>query len=160
MKSTFYKPFKTTVLALTIITSLSFLSGCGGSDPEPAAPTEAQKVTQLLMSNGGSWTPAASAGVTVDGVDVTQDLFPGFTITFQEKTFTTTGTSPVWLRQDTWGFKDQTAKVILRGQDGKEITISEISASQLKLTLEWPETTHESGRQGSLKGKHEFLLTK
>ncbi len=147
------KEITTVAVALAII-----LTGCGGSDP---VPTQAQKVTQLLTADGGTWSPAALSGVTVDGVDVTDDLFAGFSITFHENTLTTTGTSPVWLPEDTWRFKDETATVIIRGQDQKEVTILEISATQLKLTLEWNETTTKSGgRLHSLKGKHEFLLTK
>ena len=139
----------------------AILFGCGGgNDPEPAAPTEQEKVTQMLTSGGGTWRPQPSSGVTVDGVDVTEDMFAGFTITFQEKTFTTTGTSPVWLRQDTWFFKSGSSTIIIRGQDSKEITITEISDNQLKLSLEWTKTTTEGGRQGSLKGKHEFVLAK
>lgn len=142
------------------VLALALFSACGGSDPKPT-PTEAEKVTAMLTGNGtATWKPAATAGVLVDGVDVTTDLFSGFSITFQEKTFTTTGTSPVWLRQDTWTFKDESAKVIIRGQDNKEITITEISETQLKLTLEWTQTTHSGGRAGSLKGKHEFILNK
>lgn len=149
---------KVLVLALTATTALS---GCGGSDPEPVVSAETEKVAEILTSSGGTWTPQPSAGVTVDGVDVTEALFPGFSITFHEKTFTTTGTTPVWLREDTWTFKDATAKVIIRGSDQREITITEISATQLKLTLDWTLTTHENGgRQGSLKGKHEFILTR
>lgn len=137
------------------------LAGCsGGDDPEPAAPTEREKVTQMLTAGGSAWTPQPSSGVMVDGVDVTGELFAGFSITFQEKTFTTTGTSPVWLRQDTWFFKSDDATVIVRGQDSKEISITEISDKQLKLTLEWTKTTTEGGRQGSLKGTHQFILTR
>jgi|SRR5687768_7243680 len=146
---------KAHILALV---SVCALSGCGGdSDP---APTENEKVTKLLIAGGGTWAPPSTGGITVDGVDVTDDLFPGFTITFYDGTFVTTGTSPVWLREDTWAFKDESGKVIIRGQDQREVTISEISATQLKLTLDWPASTTESGRSGSLKGKHEFLLNK
>lgn len=142
------------------VAAVCLFAGCGGSDPEPAPPTQAEKVTMILTASGGTWTPSvSSAGVLVDGVDVTQDLFPGFTITFQENTFTTTGTSPVWLREDTWEFKDASATVMIRGQDNREVTIEQISDTSLKLTLEWPETTN-GGRQHSLKGKHEFFLTK
>lgn len=148
-----------TTLSVLALAAVSFLSGCGGSDPEPAL-TESEKVTNLLTASGGTWTPKASSGITVDGVDVTDDLFPGFSITFQENTLITTGTTPVWLRQDTWRFKDESATVIIRGQDNKEVIIEEISASQLKLTLEWTQTTTEGGRQRSLKGKHEFFLNK
>lgn len=136
-----------------------FVAAACGSDPAPA-PAQSEKVREMLTAGGGTWTPASLSGVTVDGVDVTEDLFSGFSITFHENTFTTTGTTPVWLREDTWRFKDETAKVIIRGQDNKEITITDISATQLKLTLEWTETTTSGGRQYSLKGKHEFLLDK
>lgn len=147
-----------TLLSLLIATSL-FLSGCG-SDPEPAPLSESEKVRELLTTNGGTWSPTGNTGIMVDGVDVTEDLFPGFSIKFLDQTLTTTGTTPVWLRQDTWRFKDETGKVIIRGQDDKEITITEISATQLKLSLEWSETTTEGGRRHSLKGVHEFILNK
>lgn len=148
-----------TKISILALAAVCFLAGCGGSDPEPA-PSQSEKVTQMLTATGGTWTPASSSGITVDGVDVTEDLFPGFTITFQDGTFTTTGTSPVWLREDTWRFKDESATVIIRGQDDKEVVIEQISASQLKLTLEWSETTTQGGRKGSLKGKHVFTLSK
>ena len=140
------------VVAVAIIAS-----ACGGDDP--TQPTQTQKVTQMLTSSGGTWTPATVTGVTVDGVDVTDELFSGFTITFLDGTYTTAGTTPVWPSQDTWRFKDETATVIIRGLDQKEITITEISASKLTLSLEWSETTY-GGRKSSLKGNHEFNLNK
>jgi hypothetical protein len=135
---------------------------CGGDDPKPdPEPTQREKVTALLTANGGKWQPSGAVGITVDGVDVTSELFENFSITFSETTFTTTGTSPVWLRSDTWTFKNDNADVIIRGQDGKEVSILEISETQLKLKLEWDETTTTSGgRKKSLKGTHEFTLNK
>jgi hypothetical protein len=160
MKSRFIKTLFTGAAAVLAIFYLSALSGCKKDDPKPKQ-TEADKVTKTLTSNGGTWTPSSStAAITIDGTDVTQDLFPGFSITFSENTFTTTGTSPVWLRKDTWHFKDETAKIIIRGQDSKEITISEVSESQLKLTLTWDETTYDEGRKKSLAGNYEFILNK
>lgn len=156
--STSIKKYFSVILYFLFIAVSGMLSGCGG-EPEPV-PTEIEKVTKILTSNGGTWAPITATGVTIDGIDVTDDLFPGFTITFLDNTLTTTGTTPVWLRQDTWKFKDQSAKVIIRGQDNKEVTITEISASQLKLRLEWTETTTQGGRQHSLKGMHEFILLK
>lgn len=132
-------------------------SACGGDDPTAVAQT--QKVTEMLTSSGGTWTPASAGGVTVDGVDVTEELFSGFTITFQDGTYTTTGASPVWPAEDTWSFKDETAIVIIRGSDQKEVTIAQISSTELKLELEWPETTY-GGRKSSLQGKHVFTLNK
>lgn len=148
-----------TAFVIFITLCISALSGCKKDDPKPQL-TEAQKVTQVLTSNGGTWTPAASGAITVDGIDVTQDLFANFSITFTANTFTTTGTTPVWLREDTWQFKDAAANVIIRGQDGKEITITEISDTQIKLSLTWDQTTYEGGRAKSLAGTYEFVLDK
>ena len=134
------------------------LSACGGGGSDPAPKTEADKRTEILTSGDATWTPATTAGVTVDGTDVTDELFAGFTITFNDGTYTTPGTSPVWPAQDTWRFKDESATVIIRGSDEKEVTITQISATQLTLTLDWPLTTTKSGRSNSLKGKHVFTL--
>jgi hypothetical protein len=134
-----------------VLVVLSLLFGCK-HDPKP---TTVQKVTKMLTS--GTWNPAI---ITVDGVDVSSDLFAGFSIAFSESTFTTTGTSPVWLRQDTWRFKDENATIIIRNQDNKEIAITNISETQLTFTLEWDQTTYENGRERSLAGKYEFQFNK
>jgi hypothetical protein len=150
-----------TLLTLTIIT-LSFMACGGGGEPTPVTPepTAKEKQTELLKANGSSWTPASS-GIKVDGVDVTSDLFDGFTIKFDATTVTTTGTTPVWERTDTWTFKDDNANVIVRGSDSKEITITSLSATELKMTLEWDQYTYEEGgRQKSIPGTYEFTLNK
>lgn len=140
---------------------IAFGSCGGGSDPDPEPePTPAQKATRMLTAGSGTWAPAGNAGITVDGVDVTNELFEGFSIKFADGTYTTTGTTPVFPREDTWKFKDESGTVIIRGSDDREMTLSEISDTQLKLTLYWDETTTDAGRTGSLKGKHEFLLKK
>lgn len=146
-------------LSIYALGFVCFLSACGGGDPEPVK-TQSEKVMEMLTASGGTWAPASSSGITVDGVDVTEDLFSGFSITFQDGTLTTTGTSPVWLREDTWRFKDESATTIIRGQDSKEVIIETVSASQLTLALEWSQTTTSGGRKHSLKGKHVFTLTK
>lgn len=155
-------PIRTLVITILVMMAVICLSvslwGCK-DDPKPKQ-TEVQRVTRLLTANGGTWSPSGAAAITADGIDVTQELFAGFSITFSENTFTTTGTSPVWLRQDTWTFKDETATVIVRGQDGKEISIVSISDSQLKLTMTWDQTTYEGGRARSLAGKYELVLRK
>lgn len=156
MKNNTVNLIKSKMLVLGLV-SVCALSGCGGDDPKP---TEAEKVTQMLTEGTGTWTPPSNGGITIDGTDVTEELFAGFSITFSDGTLTTTGTSPVWLREDTWRFKDDAARVIIRGQDQREVTITEISPTQLRLMLEWPASTTSGGRAGSLKGKHEFLLNK
>lgn len=152
-----FKYFNGTLSAICL-TVIFVLSNCG-SDPAKKLTAE-ERVTAMLVSNGGKWTPPSTGGVIIDGIDVTQDLFPNFSITFSPGAFSTTGTSPVWLRNDTWTFKDETATVIVRGQDGKEVTITEISNTQLRLSLVWTETTYSGGRLKSLAGRHEFVLNK
>jgi hypothetical protein len=147
-------------LALTVIIfSITTLSGCKKDDPKPK-PTDVEKATTMLTSRGGRWLASGSAAITVDGLDVTQDLFPNFAITFSEKTFRTSGTSPIWLREDTWSFKDETATIIVRGQDGKEITITALSDTQLKLSMAWDQTTYDGGRSKSVAGTYEYILSK
>jgi hypothetical protein len=143
--------------SVAAIVAIGFLMGC---KPDEPTLTAGQRVTKMLTDNGGTWTLPSVAGVTVDGLDVTEDLFNGFSITFGEGTLTTTGTSPVWLRQDTWSFKDDAATVMIRAQDNKEITISEITTDQLILTLEWEHETFEGGRAKSIKGTYQFALQK
>lgn len=128
---------------------------------DDAKPTQEQRVTTLLTKGTGTWTPSSSAGITVDGLDVTEDLFKDFTITFTADKLFTTGTTPVFLREDTWRFKDNTATVILRGQDDKEIIVETVSATELKLSLEWDQTTYEEGgRTRSIPGTVVFTMSK
>ncbi|HYC85989.1 MAG TPA: hypothetical protein VEB86_12245 [Chryseosolibacter sp.] len=134
---------------------------CGGDDPKPPEPTQKEIVTEKLVAGGSSWSASTSgAGITVDGVDVTNEFFDGFTIKFTGTTLTTTGTTPVWLRTDTWTFKDDNATAIIRGQDNKEVAITSISDTELKLTLQWDQTTYEGGRTRSIPGTYVFTLKK
>jgi len=147
-------------LSVLVVTIVSFAScGGGGKDPEPIVETQKEKVTKMLQASGGTWSPSSS-GITVDNADASS-LFQGFTIKFGDGTLTTTGTTPVWLRNDTWSFKDDNANVIIRGQDNKEVSIESVSDTQLKLKLQWDQYTYEDGgRKKSIPGNYEFTLTK
>jgi hypothetical protein len=148
---------KSLLTSLLLVTAL-LLPSCK-DDPKPG---KQQQVTSLLTSGTGQWAPVGTAAITVDGLDVTSDLFKDFTITFTADKLFTTGTTPVWLRQDTWRFKDNTATVMLRGQDDKEITLEAVSKTELKLSLTWDKTTYEGegGRKKSIPGTVVFTLKK
>jgi hypothetical protein len=147
-------------LSIVFVTALVLFAGCKKEEVAPQK-TETEKTTELLTAGTGTWIPASTAGVTVDGLDVTSDLFAGFTIAFQGNKIITTGTTPVWLREDTWTFKDESARIIIRGQDNKEIVIEEISENELQLSLEWDQTTYaEGGRVKSIPGTFVFTLSK
>lgn len=129
-------------------------------DPQPPELTEQEKVTAFLTGGTATWIPPTSNGVTLAGIDVTSEFFKDFTIRFTQNQIFTTGTTPVWLRQDTWQFKTGSSTIIIRGQDDKEITIESISDTQLSLTLDWDETTFDGGRAKSLPGRYSFVLNK
>lgn len=128
-------------------------------DPQPPELSEQEKVVAILTSGTATWTPPTASGVTLAGIDVTEEFFSGFTIRFTGNQLFTTGSTPVWLRQDTWQFKPGTSNIIIRGQDNKEVTITSISETQLILTLDWTETTF-GGRNNSLPGRYSFTLNK
>lgn len=136
--------------------------GCKSKKEDPVPPelSEQEKVTALLTGGTGLWTPPVNNSITLAGVDVTEELFSGFSIRFTATQLFTTGTTPVWLRTDTWQFKPGSSTVIIRGQDGKEVTIEEINEAQLKLILDWDQTTFEGGRTNSLPGRYEFIFNK
>jgi hypothetical protein len=153
------KIYSTSVFPMMMILIIIF-SSCKKHKETPEPPTASEKTIALLTASGGRWSPPASVTnwVTVEGVNVS-DLFRDFTITFTETGYTTTGTTPVWPRTDSWHFKDDTATTIVRDSDGKEVTIETLDETTLKITLTWDQTTYD-GRTKSVAGKHVFNLTK
>lgn len=141
-----------------MIAAVLTFSNCGS---DPVEITEEQRVTNLLTQGTSAWAPPAQGGVVVGTVDVTTDLFAGFNIKFSaDKTFTTAGTSPVFQRNDTWSFKQGSTTVLIRGSDGKEMTITKVDEDELVFTIEWDQTTTEGGRSKSIEGTHTFTLGK
>lgn len=146
-----------------VVVSISFMHCGGGSDPAP--PTAEEVMLAALTANGGKWGQTAGSTVEVDGTDFTSELFAGFTITFTSGTngnaYTTTGTTPVWSRSDTWSFKEGSdGEIIVRG-DNIEVEILSISATELVLQMQWDElTTDGGGRTRSIPGTHVFTLKK
>ena len=146
---------------LLFIASILLFSGLYSckkkGDPAPKL-TEEQRVTKLLSAN--AWKPPTTTGwVLVDGVDASE-LFVGFTITFTETGYTTTGTSPVWPATDTWKFLPGSTTEIIRGVDNLQVTIINVDDNTLKLTLFWDQETTTGGRKSSIRGKHEFNFSK
>jgi len=146
-------------LCLAIVSFQGCKSNSDDPIPEPQT-SEQEKVIAILTGGTGTWLPAAASNsVTVAGFDVTEEFFSDFTIRFSGTQLFTTGTTPVWLRNDTWQFKSGTANIIIRGQDSREVTIENISETELKLSLKWPLTTF-GGRSKSLPGNYVFTLKK
>ena len=145
--------FNWALLFILLISILNFK--CGGSDP-----TKQERVTKLLTQGGGKWLPSASSNaITLEGIDVEDELFQGFSISFTKNQFTVTGESPVWTSPDNWSFKDKKAKVLIRASDDREITIVSITSKELVIQMEWDQTTY-GGRTKSLPGVYQFILNK
>lgn len=135
------------ILSAVILTAvITVISSCG---PQPVS--EEEKVRTMLMS--GTWQ---IQDVTVDGVNK-NSLFDGFTIKFNEATYTTTNGGPVWPASGTWHVSTPTT-IVHNG--GDVISISSITENSLVLTLEWDETTLGGGRTQSVSGSHTFTFSK
>jgi hypothetical protein len=124
-------------------------------DPQPPPPEPTQKEITTALLTKGTW-PLTS--IVVEGEDASA-LFTGFSLTFTNTGYTTTGTTPVWARSGTWSFTDDTATKFKR-DDNIEVTITSVDDKTLKLTLFWDKQTTQGGRTNSIPGRHDFILTK
>lgn len=134
------------VIGLVIL--LVNLSRCGSSDEEQLTPN--QKAEALLISRSWSLT-----NVSIDGAD--SNLYSGLTLTFKPGNFSSTKSNKVWPASGTWNFVGETGNKIVRN-DGVEITIESLSATQFIITFTWNSTTYESRRVNSLKGNHRMIF--
>lgn len=132
---------------LAVIVSLM---SCGGDSSSPSA---SEVTTNQLTSSG--WKIST---VQVDGTDQTA-LFANMTLSFTATSYTTTKGGLVWPASGTWSFTDDTAKKIKRS-DNVEVTITEISDTSLKLSLNWATSTLGPGRDSSVAGNHVFSFVK
>ncbi len=146
---------------LLFITLLAVALACK-DEPGGTPLTEAEKRAEILIAGNGTWTISTSGGVLLgegaNTIDV-GELFQNFSITFTASGYTTTGTTPVWARSGTWAFTDNSGTKFRRN-DNLEVNVLEISATTVKLSLQWNETTYEDGRNKSLAGLHTFTLNK
>ncbi|WP_127123412.1 hypothetical protein [Chryseotalea sanaruensis] len=153
---------KTSFKHLLLFVLLLILAFACKDDPSVTPPTEAELRTEILTAGNGTWNIPASDGVLLgEGVNTIDigELFQNFSITFTTTGYTTTGTTPVWARSGTWSFVDNSGTKFRRN-DNIEVTIVDISANTVKLTLQWNETTYEDGRNKSLAGLHTFTFNK
>jgi len=140
------------LFSLLIMISLITFSNCGDTKKDPV-PTEAEKTTKLLTA--ATWKLQS---LTIDGVS-DNNFFKGLTITFSATGYTTTNGDPIWPASGTWDYADgPTSARKIKRNDNVEVTIDEITASNLTLSLQWDKTT-TGGRTSSIPGKHIFKLT-
>lgn len=136
-------------LMMVMLIGIMVLNGCKNNDPQP----ETEHVKAQLIAN--TWK---IQNVTVDDTDQSA-LFTGLTLSFTESSYATTNGGAVWPASGTWMFSDDTAKKIQRS-DGLEITVVEVSATNLKLGLTRTSGTIGLGRIESVAGNHVFSFVK
>lgn len=134
--------------ALFVVIQISGCGDSGGGDPAPVTEPTANEAMETKLKAKPSWQ---IADVKVDGV--TSDLYPGLTVSFGSKTFTSTNGGKVWPASGTWNFVGEAGNKISRN-DGVEISISTLTDSQLVMSFTWSTTTFNGGRATSLKGSH------
>lgn len=141
----------TYIITTLIIVSLMATTGCdsGSSDSEPTA-TELQ--SEVLKNTGNPWVLST---VTKDDLDVTGQ-FEGFTLTFEESTYTTTNSLPsVWATSGTWEFNNDNPNSILRD----DVVVISINSNNNHLTLTFTITElNNGGRTESINGEYQFNL--
>jgi len=126
---------------------LVFLSACGGGDdPSP----------QELRLNELSATWAVQQ-VTNDGNNVTSQ-FTGFTLTARvDKTYNTSNGGNPWPASGTFDFLSDTNIDQLNRSDGTTITINEVTATTLALSLQ---VNSLRGTAAGITGNFTFSLVK
>ncbi len=151
-------------LTLLCCCAFALLTNCGEDGPDTPPKTESELRAEIMAGGTGNWTPPTGTPVTVNGLAV-PELFEDFSIKFTSTgtggTYTTTGTTPVWARSGTWTFVGDDGLKFKR-EDNLEVTITDITQTSLKLSLEWDETTFSErvGGSKSLAGTTVFTLSK
>lgn len=136
------------LFSLAVVILLSVLAGCGDSSPSAIEVTSNQ-----LRAN--QWRISS---VMVDATDQTA-LFTNMTLSFTATDYTTTNGKAVWPASGTWAFSDDSGKKIKRS-DNVEVSITEITDTTLKLSLNWATGTFGPGRVSSIAGNHVFSFVK
>lgn len=136
----------TAVFALLII---ALITSCDDEKPSP----EKQYLKKLVFT----WNLQQA---TTNGIDVTP-AFSGLALTVKgNKTFTVaSAVDPIWPASGTFTLRQVSGSQdydIVRN-DGVEIHVSELSASQLKLQMQY-QPPH--GRVSSVGGQYEFVFTR
>jgi hypothetical protein len=124
---------------LIAIVLIAELAGC-----KKNAPTQLQVHTGMLTSH--SWNLQS---LQVDNIDKTS-LYPG--------TYTALKGAPVWSASGAWSFIDD-GKTIKR-DDQIEVSVDQISDTQLVLSLNWNQTMFAGGKVGSVSGRHVYSFVK
>jgi hypothetical protein len=142
---------KTILISTLLILGLLSIQSCDGRlDEKEISPKD--KTSALLLN-----APWQIKTVVADGADQTS-LFNTMTLSFSSASYTTTNGGALWPSNGEWAFADESAATILRS-DGVVITIDEISANSLTLSL-FSAKASLGGRGYSISGNYVFTFQK
>jgi hypothetical protein len=139
------------IVLILLVGSVMLFPGCGGDkDPDPSGGDDEQtRVLGLLKS--GTWKLKS---LTVDGVDQTAS-FPNMTLKFTDTNYSSVNGKDVWPASGTWSFTSDAATAFDRN-DGTQVSIDAISATDMTLSLNWTTTKLGPGRMQRIQGKNVF----
>jgi hypothetical protein len=130
--------------------ALLFTSGCGG-DPDPGADPDEKTKAELLTS--GQWS---ASNVTIDGVN--SQVYAGMTISFTSATgYSSNNGGVIWKSSGTYRFQGDSELVV---DDDFTATITDITATSMKLSFNRTKTTLGPGRDSSVKGAYIFTFSR
>ena len=140
----------TRILTMSVVVAILFLSACKGGG-EPSLSKQDDVKAKLTAS------PWKVSTVMVDGVDKSA-IYNALGLIFTNTGFTATNGGAIWPASGTWTFTSTDATAITRN-DGLVITLTDVTATSLKLSLNWTKNTL-GGRTESVNGQHVFTFGK
>ena len=145
---------KNSIYKLSLLVSLLiFTTACGGDgDTEPEEPS-AQELTFENLS--GQWGLPSTGGIVVDGVDRTLN-YQSFNLSFTEGGYTTNNAGDLFDASGTWQWADAetTTEIVL--DDGKEISLVELTTTRLVFTF----NQSAGGVRAGIAGNYRVTMNK
>ncbi len=140
---------------ILLISIVALLTNCGGTtDPTPGVDSLQATIDGLAKK----WTPS---GVTLDGVNVSDD-WSGVSVTFTaNKSFTVSGLSQenslIWPSTGTYSFPDENKPLKILRNDGIEITLKNLTSTSVDVSFAI--TGRTGGRGAGLSGNYSFSFS-
>jgi hypothetical protein len=147
----FARAFRVIFRLVAVAAFIGIMAQAGCEKEEKEITTD--RVRKILTS--ATWKIQS---VAVDGADKTSS-FVDHTLKFTSTHFTAVNGDPVWPASGIWTFADDTGNKIVRDDD-IEVSVNEINANKLVLSLMWTKTTLGAGRLSSISGEHVFTFVK
>jgi hypothetical protein len=127
-------------LALLII---GFLTSCGPDDAVELSTAQELAFEKLA----GEWTLKNGEGsIQLGGSDISMN-YPGFSLSYESDTYTTTNAGTLFSASGTWEWLDEEARVIVL-DDGKEITLVELTTTSFTFSFNYTGGSRRAGLPG------------